>query len=195
MRVEAAEAVALDAGAEVGVVDADVEDVVPRPGGLGGGAADQDGAAVDVVHLGVLVVLAAVDLAVAALAGDRLPEAEDAPRRPEPPPVAVEIALRPHAADVRRRLGDASPARQHLRLDLDVVVEQEHVVVAVGERPAEARGVAGGAAAVDLHPHLPEVGIGGGERLGRAVRSRRCRAPPGRSWDRSSAAGWRRPGG
>jgi len=169
MRIDAAEAAPLDAGAEVGVVHADIEDVVPHAGGLGGGAADEDGAAVDVVHLRVAIVLAAVDLAIAALACDGFAEAEDASGRPQPLPVAVEVTLGAHAADAGVRLGYFDQLGQHGRLDLDVVVEQQHIVVAVVEGPAEAGGVARGAAAVDLHPDLPQLRKRSGEGLWRAV--------------------------
>src|SRR6185312_16689706 len=76
VRVDAAKALALHPRAEVGVVDADEEEVVPASSGLGGGAADEDGAAVHVVDVCVPVELAAVDLPVAPLPGDGLAEAD-----------------------------------------------------------------------------------------------------------------------
>ena len=123
MRVDAAKALALHARAEVGVVDANEEEVVPGSRGLGGGAADEDGAAVDVVDVRVPVILAVVDHSVTPLAGDGLAEAEDAAGRPQPLPVAVEVALGTHAADLRVRRGQVHQLRQHSRLDLDVVVQ------------------------------------------------------------------------
>src|SRR5688500_11075357 len=70
--VQALVAQPLGADAEVGVLDAELVDRVPKAGALEDLALDQHRAAVDVVDLDVAVVLAAVRFALPALASDRL---------------------------------------------------------------------------------------------------------------------------
>jgi hypothetical protein len=57
------------------------------------------------------------------------------PGGPQPLAVPMKIALGAHAADPWVRLGHFNEPVQHVRLDLDIVVEEQNVVVAVLEDP------------------------------------------------------------
>ncbi len=170
VRVEALPALFLGPHAPVGVLHRNVEGAVPQADVELGAAGHQHGAAVHVVHLFGAFVLALVELEVAALVGDRLPEVQLAAGRPQAAAVGVVVGLGPHRADLGVGLGDRHQLAHHGRMDLDVVVEQQQVVVAGGERRADAQVEPDRDAAVLLDPQQGDLRPAGGDRLGGAVR-------------------------